>query len=269
MRCDQIGLGGGCAMPMRAGSAIMRRQELPAKAEGREKSSVSKHFLGMRSKLVVLVASVIALGFAQSARAITINYSNLDETDIAFSGSGTFNITGVSQSDVYQFKITSVNDGVGDSVGLEGYITPGGPFTIGTISGSSIQTASVTGTATLHITDADDDDLTGTLVWEDITTLGGLGVLNITPMVNLTNIMYSGTNSDLTALAATGAAADGLTFQFTPPQTLTQLNGESISTSYSGTLTSSNSLNPTVPEPASISLVCLGATGLLTRRRRS
>jgi len=223
---------------------------------------------GLRLGSGLVVASIVSLGLAQSARAITINYSNLSETDIAFSGTGQFSLPGVSQSDVDQFKITSVTGGVGDSVGLEGFITPTGPFTIGTITGSGIQTAPVTGTATLHITDADDIDLTGTLVWENIQTLGALGTLNYIPQVNLTNIVYTGTNSDLTALADAGGGVDGLTFQTSPPKSLSVLNSTAVATSYSGTIIDSTTFHNEVPEPASVGLVCIGATSLLARRRR-
>lgn len=211
----------------------------------------------MRAGLL-LVAAVLLV--AQKASAgLVLNFSNLDDTSMNFAG-GTF---GFSSNDGYQFSITTVNGGFGDSVGLEGYVSPGGPFTIGAITiNGSIQTAPVTGTSTLHITDASSVDLTGTVQWNDITTLGVGGIVDLTGAVNLTAITYSGTNTDLKALAAAGSASDVLTFQFTPAENLTQLKSVGGSTSYSGSIAAA------VPEPASLALLGAGAVGMLTARRR-
>ncbi|MGD0744883.1 MAG: hypothetical protein ABSA45_06980, partial [Verrucomicrobiota bacterium] len=147
------------------------------------------------------------------AGAIVLNFADLPGTDISFGG-GTFSFTSING---YQFNITSVNAGVGDSVGLKGYVSPGGPFTIGTITTiGAEQTAPVTGTGTLHITDASSLDLTGSIQWDNITTFGVGGILDLTGTINLTGIVYPGSGSDLTALAAAGAAADVVTFQFVP-----------------------------------------------------
>ena len=65
-----------------------------------------------------------------------LNFANLPGTTITFSG-GAFSF---SSANGYQFDITSVSGGVGDSVGLDGYISTGplmvsgGPFTIGPIT---------------------------------------------------------------------------------------------------------------------------------------
>src|ERR1700677_1134818 len=66
-----------------------------------------------------------ALSF--QANATVLNFANLAGTSVSFGG-GAFSFSSLPGG--YQFDITSVNGGVGDSVGLEGYITPGGPFTI-------------------------------------------------------------------------------------------------------------------------------------------
>jgi hypothetical protein len=178
---------------------------------------------------------------------------------VNFSGGG-FTFTSNGSGD--QFWITE-SSGVGDSVGLDGYVSPGGPFTIGGITpfGSGEQ-APLTGTETLHITDASSVDLTGSISWVNITTLGVGGVFNLMGTINLTGISYSGSNSDLGALAFAGSAADVATLQFLPAETLTELKAASdLSTSYSGTIAA-------VPEPGTIGLGLIGAGAMIVRRSR-
>jgi len=211
----------------------------------------------MRRKLfnvrVGLALLVSCLFISHQTRAITLDFSNLDHTDVIFAG-GAFSF---SSTNGYQFSITDVQGGVGDSIGLDGYVSPGGPFTIGaiTISGP-IQSAPVTGSGTLFITDAQNTNLTGTITWLNITTLGVGGILDLQGQVNLTSITYPGINSDLGALAAAGSASDVVTFQFTPAETLTQLKTGGGQTSYSGSITA-------VPEPGAATLVGMGLMGLL------
>jgi hypothetical protein len=210
-------------------------------------------------KLFVLGAALILIA-AQRAGAVTLNFSNLTGTEVDFSG-GAFSFTSTNG---YQFGITSVSGGVGDSVGLKGFINPGGPFTIGTITiNGSLQSAPVTGSGILHITDSAAIDLTGSIQWVDISTVGVGGIINLTGIVNLTGITYGGVNSDLGDLAAAGAASDVVTFQFVPSQTLTQLKSTGGQTSYSGSIVS-------VPEPETIALITVGLAGLsLLRWRRT
>jgi PEP-CTERM motif-containing protein len=229
--------------------------------DGRARSAKGMSMVGQRrlTFLSFCIATVVlCFALSRQAQAITINFSNLDHTSVTFAG-GAFSF---SSTNGYQFSITTVNGGVGDSIGLDGYVSPGGPFTIGTITISGpIQTAPVTGTGTLHITDAQNKDLTGSIQWDDITTFGVGGILDLTGTINLTGITYPGTNSDLGTLAAAGSASDVVTFQFVPAQTLTQLKNTGGSTSYSGSIA-------VVPEPGSVTLVGLGLLGLLAFCRR-
>jgi hypothetical protein len=146
-------------------------------------------------------------------------------------------------------------------VGLDGYLTNVDSFAIGTITtnlnggGFILESAPVFGSATLHITDASSNDLTGTIQWIGITTLGAgggsEGTLDLQGSVNFTNITYGGANSDLNALASAGAASDVITFQFTPGKTIDQLAGAGGTSSYSGVITA-------VPEPSTWVLVAMG-----------
>ena len=216
----------------------------------------------VRSATLRSCAATIALLLSLSfqAKAITLNFQSLDGTVISFTSNSTF---GFTSTNGYQFSISSVAGGIGDSVGLDGYLAPGGPFTIGTITtNGGLQSAPVTGTSTLHITDNATLDLTGTINWIDIGTVSVLGIINLNGQVNLTAITYTGTNSDLTALAAAGSATDVVTFQFVPAKDLTQLSTTGGQTSYSGSIT-------TVPEPGAWVLVAMGTgLGVFLRGRR-
>ena len=209
-----------------------------------------------------IVTILVLLSLSFQARAITLDFHALDGTVISFGTNSTF---GFTSTNGYQFSISSVEQGVGDSVGLDGYLAPGGPFTIGsiTIGGGGLQSAPVTGTSILHITDAGTNDLTGTITWFNIATISVAGVLNLNGVVNLSNIIYPvGTNSDLSALAAAGSGEDVVTFQFVPAKTLTQLTTTGGQTSYSGSIAS-------VPEPGTWALVAIGTgLGVFLRGRR-
>ncbi len=215
-----------------------------------------KRSVSFRSGLVALLG---LLSLSLPVRAITLNFQGLDGTVINFATNSTF---GFTSTNGYQFSISSVLGGAGDSVGLDGFVSPGGPFTIGpiTISGG-LQSAAVTGAGTLHITDHQALDLTGTINWVSIATISVAGVLDLSGQVNLTGITYGGTNSDLQALANAGSGSDVVTFQFVPPQTLTQLTTTGGQTSYSGSINA-------IPEPGTLVLVAMGTGFALFLRGR-
>jgi hypothetical protein len=195
---------------------------------------------------------LLLLSLSFQAKAITLDFQGLDGTVINFATNSTFSFTSTNG---YQFSISSVIGGAGTSVGFNGFLAPGGPFTIGAITtNAGLQSAPVTGTSTLHITDNAATDLTGTINWISIGTVNVLGVLNLSGQVNLTGITYPGANSDLSALAAAGSAEDVVTFQCIPAKDLTTLSTQGGFTSYSGSITA-------VPEPGVWVLVAMG-TGL-------
>ncbi len=205
------------------------------------------------------ITGLLLLALSYQARAITLNFQGLNGTVIYFGTNSTF---GFSSTNGYQFSISSVGDGVGDAVGLDGYVSSGGPFTIGTIQVlGSTETAAVTGSGTLHITDALATDLTGSIEWDTITTISGGAVTEITGELNLTGITYGGANSDLAALAAAGSGTDDITLEFNPAMTLTQLASAGGQSAYSGTIFA-------VPEPGTWMLVAMGTClGALLRGR--
>ncbi len=214
------------------------------------------------SSWIATLLFCFALSFP--AGAITLNFGNLTNTEVSFS-SNSFTFTSLTNG--YQFSISSVSGGAGDSVGLQGYLSPGGPFTIGTITTNGWQqSAMVTGTAMLHITDSSSLDLTGSIQWYNITTIASIGGLNLTGNINLTGLNYPslGVSSDLGALAAGGSAEDVVSFQFAPAETLGQLATTGGETSYSGSI---YNVTP-APEPGTLTLVGMGLAGLLALGRR-
>lgn len=222
----------------------------------------SKWWAGFRS---CVVATLALLSLSFQANAQSLSFANLPGTSVNFIG-GTFTFS--SNTNGYQFNVTQFDGGNGPSVGLQGYLINTDLFTIGTITNFNtpfgpVQMAPVFGSATLHITDANSVDLTGSIHWINITTIGTGGDLDLQGSVNLTGITYGGANSDLSTLAAAGSASDVVTFQFNPAQTLMQLAAAtSVQTaSYSGVIV--------VPEPSTWVLVAMGiGFGIFLRGRK-
>ena len=75
---------------------------------------------------VVAIVGLLSLSF--QAKAITLNFQGLDGTVISFATNSTF---GFTSTNGYQFSISSVQGGLGDSVGLNGFVSPGGMATPG------------------------------------------------------------------------------------------------------------------------------------------
>lgn len=219
----------------------------------------------MKNSKLITVAAVTGLALsAASCDAIVLNFANLPGTEINFNDGG-FAFTSNGNGD--QFDIVSQMGGVGDSIGLDGYIAETGPFMIGSISSQNtiigtIESASVSGAGVFNIVDGSSLNLTGTIQWNNITTFGAAGGLDLTGTVNLTGISYSGSNSDLLALASAGSATDIISFQFASEESLTQLAAaNNLYTSYAGTIAA-------VPEPGTLTLLGAGLSGLFALRLR-
>jgi len=203
-------------------------------------------------------ASVVGICSGSGARAgLTLDISSASNADLAIQGSGSGATLAFQNNQAGQgFDITK-SSGVGDAVGLFGTITGTFSYTAASITSSgAVQTAAVTPSsgATLTITDADHVSLTAAISGVDIATLGTAGAFNVDGALDLTNVSYSGTNTDLLDLKNDITANGGivaLTFQFVPGESLTQLAAAgSDTTSYSGTIAS-------VPEPGTLLLGCI------------
>jgi hypothetical protein len=206
------------------------------------------------------LASVIGICSGSGARAgLILDISSVANADVALQGSGSGATIAFQTNQAGQgFDITK-SSGLGDAVGLFGTIS--GTFSYSTASITSIgpgQTAPVSTSsgATLTITDGNNVSLTAAISGVDIATVGTGGIINVNGAINLTNVHYSGTNTDLLDLKNDVAASGGivaLTFQFVPGETLTQMAaGGSDPTSYSGTIATAS-----IPEPGSVLLGCI------------
>jgi len=221
--------------------------------------------MGRKLFLVVLVAGLLAMGGSMQALALTLEFSNVGNASIYFPGNDTFNFPDSTiDPNGFDFKITGSDGTDTNTIGLYGNI--GGSFTIGTITTHlpGVESAPITGSGTFSILDENNITLSATITsLNSIFRAGGGSTINWEGLVNLSNISYAGSNSDLTFLKNGIDPVLTISFTFTPAKTLKQLKGgASDSTSYSGTL-------HVVPLPASALLLGSGLLGLaLVYRRR-
>ena len=183
----------------------------------------------MKNKSLVKMMAGLAACLSLSAgvcSAVEIDYASTVNSSIQFNGNSTFTFVPSSNN----LKI-----GNGSAAGLLGELT--GTYTIGavTTAGDGSKSAPVTGTGTIVIHDGA-NDLTATAVWIDIGQSGTLGGFNQTGAVNLTSIIYAGSNPDLLVLKNAGSAVHTFTFQFVPAVSLDTLKTSAASTTFSGSI---------------------------------
>ena len=210
----------------------------------------------------VLALATAAIGFANSAKALEIDYASAPGGLIVFPGDSTFHFTAGNNT-----TITT-----GSCAGCAAAIS--GVFTISNIQiivPGLAETGDVSGTGAFVIHDGMGNDLTATLIWTAIAQVGAGNALNFHGSVNLTDITYSGTNADLVTLAAAHSAIDVLSFQFTTQIDLTFLAvhpGGDITNSFSGTIA-------TVPDGGTtvallgVALLGIGGVRRMFRARKS
>ncbi len=228
-----------------------------------------------KKKIVCGVATLSLMLFTGvgSARANTVscNFASEPGSSIEFNGTNrTFEFPTTSP---YDFVINTASSP--DLGGLQGNI--GGTFAVGQIGTAADggEQANVTSTdGAFSVFDGSSNTLTANLNWGTIQVLYGLfGILNVEGAANLSNVSYSGSNSDLLGIKNGTDQTVVLTFSFSPvtEHTLTGLMtpGQMNSTSYSGSLSASGSQSP-IPEPSSCTLLVAAGLGLLayTGRRR-
>jgi hypothetical protein len=215
---------------------------------------------------VVVVALALVV---QTVNAQIISCDFASETDASIKFIGTGRTIEFPNTNTYDFVITAATSpSLG---GLQGNIN--GTFIVGAITSAvpGVEQASVTTTnGTFSVYDGFSNTLTADLDWKDILVFNKLvGGMNVTGLVNLDNISYSGSNSDLLGIENGTDQTVVLTFQFSPlkKKSLADLMvaGQVNSTSYSGSLSA-------VPEPSSCVLLGMATLGLLAyawRRRQS
>ncbi len=202
-----------------------------------------------------------------SSAQLTLNFANNTGGSVQFNGSASsfdFN----NGNNGYQWDVTSEVGG-SSAIGLNASVNNGpfsyGPITTANSGGFQIQYATVTGPLGNLMLNDGVANLTGTVNWIQVATFGtGVGVLNASLDVNVSNISYSGSNPDLQYLVSHQPGSMDVSFQFSSPSDLTALssgNGPYLLTSYSGSLS-------VVPEPSTLALAGLGGLFLLYLRRR-
>ena len=208
------------------------------------------------SFLAVLIAALALVTQTANADIISCDFASETGASIKFTGTG--NLIEFPNT-TYDFAITTATSP--NLGGLQGNI--GGTFVVGTITAvGGVEQASVTtADGTFSVDDGASNTLTADLDWKDILVFGKLvGAMNVTGITNLSNVSYSGSNSDLLGIKNGSDQTVILTFMFSPftKKSLTELmaDGQVNSTSYSGSLSS-------VPEPSACVLLGMAALGLL------
>jgi hypothetical protein len=191
-------------------------------------------------KTITLAALALAVSLATSTGALSLNFNGMSGTSLQFNGIGSsFQLNPTAGSPATpQFSITSVTGGLGDAVGLVGWVDSG-PWAYGPITVSGlVQTANVTGGGVLHISDGIGGEMTGTVDWIQLLTIYSIGGVNAQLGINIHGLSYSGNNQDLNDLVVNGDGAMNLSFQFNPGKTLTQLTTGTgpYRTSFSGSI---------------------------------
>jgi len=221
---------------------------------------------------IVAITLLTASAGASYAQDLTLDFGPLVGSQIVFNGGAapSFNFTpgtvGPNNLQGYQWNVTSESGSAatGSALGDPGAIL-NGPFVYGTVSTAGLyESAQVIGPTGNLIISSGSGLLTGNVNFIDISTYGkAVGFINDVLDINLTGVVYSGTDADLQFLTANQPGVLDLSFQFSIAgggETLNQLAtaASTVSTSYSGSISV-----VAVPEPTSLAMSGLGALGAL------
>jgi hypothetical protein len=226
---------------------------------------------------LLLLAVAGTLFISRPAQAISFTFGSVSGASVQFNGSSdSFQFV---PNDANNFSFSILDSSAGSSaIGLMGRIE--GTFQIGSIySAGLMEGAAVAGTGRLVIQDADGNNLSGDLTWNNIASVGSGfvsgGVINVQGEVNLTGITYSGNSQTLLSLANSEQGTTTVGFLFRPGRSLTQLTTDNTvnSAAFAGTIRADDvALALGVPDSgttvALLGVACLGLAALNSRLHR-
>jgi hypothetical protein len=224
-------------------------------------------------KSMVVGAALTGALLATTANAtLVFDYSNVGGAAVNFTG-GSVGVDGERYfkftPEDNQFKITGTQGGSGSASGLTGNFGTT-RYHVGTID--AYDTADILDTGTLTIHDGASFNLTATVDWKNIGTLGQGGFLNANGVINLSTIVYGGSNSDLLAFKSGTDQRVTLIFGFsslTEPLLKNLMeSGAQNATSFAGSMSAVPEASTWVAGSGMLGMLLLFGTGAHGRVRR-
>ena len=153
----------------------------------------------------------------------------------------------------FDFVITNSADGT--TTGLKGNISGSPAFDVGLITTiGGLQLAPASGSGSISVFDGS-TTLTANLTFDEVTTFGTSIGLSFSTLVNVSNVIYSGSNPGLLQVLNSIDPSLTIAATFNPGKSLTQLmnKGAENTTSYAIAFS-----GQPVPEPATMALLTVG-----------